>query len=1080
MKIKIYIYILLFLPLLGLASCVADEIPPSPAGDPEYFGDPDGIPFSLMVENFGKRTRNVDFTTGSQVKINSVWVGVFDRETRECVAAKSVEQRFIEINSGTEYKNLIRVPLPAPPAANQEHEFFMFCVVNYQDVYDQDGNLLEDRLEEMSQKGHTWEHFIKIAVDTKSAYTYPHDSDAPIMAGFFRAKDESKRPSTHIQVNQWDDKHRLYPDPDSFKEDIVLTYNAQKGYTPLNPELSLDSKIFSLRRLVANISVNIEVDKTVNPNLEIIDVQFKRFNLPEAVYIIERRTVKNDDGFTDENPLVPQNDSEAANYADYIWATSNGTKGYTNDDEWQIITNRDNEGRWTFSFQHFANKHWARTIPLDQHDRERHHFADDSSPDIKDDETSSDEENPVTARNVDLLNDDPDYVFTHLANDLADFNNKASYFKIKMHMRDVKTNKCAEAIYIIHEGNTSNPDGSEVPDNMGNLSDYVVARNISYLYNIKVQGFNRIFYNVEGNNSSTPQELHKPDQGGMAWEMLYINDTENNRLQHYYTDSYNVGRFMNCIAPNGEGYQEYTLKNNDGTTVEGSFIKFENALTFDPKPNLAFRLYGYTDSRTVGNDASGSTDRTDSGLAGYNFNFERTSFDYLTGLWPAASGLYSHYYDTVNDLEGQNAIPKDLLDGLRIEDPEVDCSWNIPDFVIYASKSEKPKNYNVYIRESNLEAPDYDKESKIRALYIADRNGLRDYNIDECSNVIKIFSIVQEPSQTLTFQANPVYKNTMYDNWMKEWNENHTGLENSIKYVDTSSAGNIWTGATNSVVNIGFNIKQDLMSETFKIKVLDNNNNPIGEPQEFNKEDLNYNYYYIEFPLKTNWDDVIPGTYGIELSPSNTDEDENKVILQNCLVLSLPKWEFNTAPWNRVDAWLGNLGLDYSENRDTKNDPNSNKMYSKEKHFFFEDKGLELGIYEIRNPIYGKILDAGKLITMAEPTGVIPGELLDNKSYQLKIKVSKEGTLKIKFSNSGSSNVNTKTLYVQLGKNLISGNSRYLTSTNFVANTNGASYTWEIPITISDTYNRDEYNDVLIWTQGSVGWIYSVEYTVTN
>ena len=106
------------------------------------------------------------------------------------------------------------------------------------------------------------------------------------------------------------------------------------------------------------------------------------------------------------------------------------------------------------------------------------------------------------------------------------------------------------------------------------------------------------------------------------------------------------------------------------------------------------------------------------------------------------------------------------------------------------------------------------------------------------------------------------------------------------------------------------------------------------------------------------------------------------------------------------------------------------------------------------------------------------GELLDNKSYQLKIKVSKKGTLKIKFSNSGKDNVNTKTLFVQLGKNLISGNSRYLSSSNFVSNTNGASYTWEIPITISDTYNRDEYNDILIWTEGSVGWIYSVEYSV--
>lgn len=739
---KKYIF---FLPFFFLISCV-DDLNHSPYF-PECEGDIDGIEF--MVESASVRTRSVDFKPGAMVKINSVWVGVFDINSTAtdgsyaCVSKNAIEQSFIEINStsqGKDYKNLIRVPLdpPSNTSDNSPH-FFMISVVNFNGVNDQDGTPLKDRLEKIS----SWKEFIEIAVDTKTGYSYPHDADSPMMAGFLRHKEDAHRSAIHVQVDQFDEvnKNAIFPSSilnQGENTDLLFNFDPNKGENGKGKYVT-DGKSIRLRRLVANINVNIEV---INPDIEITNVTYRRHNVPEAVYIIERRTVKfdTDDDGNYINIKVPENSDETANYADKMWIKNEG--GYTDDTEWQINSNRDSEtGKWSFSFQHFANKHWART-PIEVGKR----------PGMSDEEYnalySKREERTYVNDNSDPDQEAP-YYFTNLANGITDFNNKASYFEMKLHLIDTKLNRCAEAVYVIHEGNTSNPDGTEVEDQSGNLDDFTVARNISYNYNVKVAGFENIFLNVSDKGSDDENEpkdyTHHPDQGGKVWQMIYLNDPNNNHRHYFYDSNEGKGHFENVLkGSRGDYIHSITLRDENNKEVTANYIKFENAMTFDARPNLAFRLYGYTDYRTKynRNDAL-----DDPGISGYNYNFERSSFSNLYGLWPQSAGDYSHYFmdDISLDI---NQIPVDLRNGVVIMEQGNPYPMNMIEFVNHASVQTESKTYDVYISESNLQSTNEDDKDKfVRAIYIADRKGVLD-PVDKCSQLINVYCIAQYPDYT--------------------------------------------------------------------------------------------------------------------------------------------------------------------------------------------------------------------------------------------------------------------------------------------------------------------------------------------
>ena len=835
---KKYLYILpLF--LLIFVSCADEALwKDNKPGNQQEAGEGEFL-FNFMVDGFGVRTRDVTFDKSALVKINSVWIGVFDYETGECVDHNKAIQNFIEINSNQEYNKFLRVKLPNPvlypendeakkrALADRGKKLFMICVANYKDVNDESGNLLEDRLDEIQD----WEDFMNIAVDTKSAYQPPHDGESPIMAGFLRIKDGVQRQGAHVQVDQFNQEDGIFHlFPEAHEGDLLINYDYAKGkYDIEQSDNNTTGHIFLLRRLVANINVNIKLDNSTNPDLKLTKVTYKRFNQPEAVYIVERRTV--DNGL---KPPPADEPDKASNYADKLWVESRGAYGYTQDDDWQINTIKNSDTEWSFNFQQFANKHWARHDVADYSAREEKELV----------EAQREEGDGQTA-----WPPASGYYYKALADGLDDFNNNASYFVIKMHLVDEKNNRCAEAEYTIHAGYCSNYDGTAIDQNTtddnlieARLKDFTVARNVSYNYEIVVSGFENIKLNVNAEGQEGVVKHH--DQGGTIWQMYYANDIQNQN-SHYYTDEKGLGHFINIVP--GTGREVY------GVTIDGFedsnknpyyYHKYEGAMTFAPHPNIAFRLYGYTTHLT----REGQTVEEGAGIGGYNYNFERSSFDYLYGMWPQSAGDYSHYFMNDKKLD-INLIPEDLRAGVIIKEQggEQDVAMDIVNFTTTAMQATEVKTYDVYIRESELMGiGESELQNYVRAIYITDRNGI--YDDDKCSRQVNVFCAAQYPDYIYQ-QFDMIYAGGMDQKFVPSSGGDYPSMPNYLTGTYTDEKGQ-----TISYSKIGM-VFTDTPDIAFRIIGRDEFNNPV---------DICYNCNVNDYPTyKDLWPEVTPYTVSV-------------------------------------------------------------------------------------------------------------------------------------------------------------------------------------------------------------------------
>ncbi|MCH5224085.1 MAG: hypothetical protein J1E82_08580 [Muribaculaceae bacterium] len=777
---------------------------PSPELAPE--GEPGDL--SIMVDDPDVRTRNINFDFGSTVKINTVWIGVFDMNGNK-VADQHTVQGFKATPSGTNVDHIVKVDYntllstwsdgTTRSTLRANTDYFIVAVANYRNVKARknvDTAELYD-LQTLLSNVKTWNEFNQIGIDTNSAYyDADHSDDVPVLAGFFM--DETKYDTsgtssrhTHIKVNQYASGTGVNLLPDKLAggsapiDALKVRFNTttKQFYTaglttgsswwPTEDTSTLNHRIF-FRRLVANIVVNI---KNENPDITISQVAYRRFNMPNTVYIIERTML---DPTTKTFP-ANENVKLSPNFADYDESTDNGVKGYWNDDDalkdvnpgnndgsesdkevmaqakknWQYenVEGNESDNSYTFSFQHFANKHWARNPISTYAERE--------------------------VIGYDVQNNNAPY-FSFLANDSKDFNNNASYFIIKMHIVDNKNNRCAEAEYVIHEGYTSDSDGLAIApnDNSKNgdrLRDYGCARNLNYNYEIHVHSINNIFVNVNGNEIIVEgQKLeHRPDVGGRCWEFHY-GKPDNSGQGTTYTSA---GVYEGAIGENG-GFIEnaFTL-----STIEDP----DNADKFKFDIDMAFRLYGYDSDENVMR------------LRGYNYNFPSQSFSWLNGMWPsslpdaiyykdyaALLGVYDgtiqttskideKLFNTFKIIEADKYDPnyKDDYDNFyKVLKGEVDKeentnywmnlvdfidhtydlnyknpgSANVGNFIPRQYDQEVKKTYHVFVNKREIDpVPAAQKDNYIRALYFCNRNGKIDD--DGCTTLIDIYSFVQDP-----------------------------------------------------------------------------------------------------------------------------------------------------------------------------------------------------------------------------------------------------------------------------------------------------------------------------------------------
>lgn len=1034
MKLKYRIYFLSLLTTLLASSCVDNNLYSLTDKEisPEEYEEGYTY-FDAFVDNFSLRTRNIQFEEGSSVRINSLWVGVFDINTGECVEKKETTQDYKFLTSGELARGVLRMKFDGPGSDyNGDGNFFMVAVANFNGVKARtsDNTAEETDLSTILESVTDWDDFNDIGVETTTAYAGDHNLDSPVLAGFLNTTDAysaNVKSSTHIKINQFADSSKgmvqLLPATLPVSGQNLLKSLAIKYNDSLNRYVDdaagaegLNHTIF-FRRLIANINVNIVTPE--NSEIQITDVSYRRFNIPKMVYIIERSLLDNEGNFPTDAFLSPNfadmnpesgyyKDDDNYKDLDQSSGSSNSGNGQFSELDkrnWlkDNVTPND-DGSWTFSFQHFANKHWARKPLTEYADREK-------------------------------LNTDGS--FNALADDKDDINNNASYFIVKMHLINPYKNRCSEAEYTIHEGYTSDSQGYDFTGNDNSstynetewykyiLSDFSCARNINYTYNLRVNSFENLLFNVNGIADSENVTVHRSDIGGKVWQFNYVNEPKDESgNDKCNSTSYNV-HFDKSIG-------DFTGAIQDKGGI------FKKAIRIDSdKPNLAFRLYGYNSKKNE--------------IEGYNYNFPDNSFSWLNGMWPESVGNMSSYFQDYDALI--KAYEKDMpqidnllytafkiidekdfneeqeaLLGTEKADEEYENKWmDIVGFIksVHDANGPVKKTYHMKVapRQIDYPVPFNEKGNYIRALYVADRNGIVDN--DGCTTLVNIYAAVQDPPTYNTFNATPIYKDEQYKNWQDNWNKDKETIfsEDYIYYANTS-AGSEWTCNTNSVVNLGFKIEESFNKPDYNYKLIikDNDGKEVYTQTYSNitKDPNNC----IKLPLLTNWESVSAGVYDVILTLDDKGSEikgNRELSFPSKLYLGTSSWSMGDTYWQRYTYTKSkdNRYFGFSDSYDTR----GKNKYTKEKNLFMEYYGLELGVFETRDE--KPFIDGtGYLNTMADydpgsdsetPKPNIKIQPMKGKSYQLKFNVTKSGIIHLNVKNS---NTNDKYWYFEFGDNI--------------------------------------------------------------
>ncbi|MCH5229330.1 MAG: hypothetical protein J1F12_04965 [Muribaculaceae bacterium] len=1091
MKFVFKIYITLISVFL-LSSCADDLLKYGNEGTGNGSGNSESeYAFALKIDDCALRTRDVNFQEGASLRLNKVWLGVFDIETGTCVSNNTFSMDYVPITSGQYRTGVVRVDLKDPAAAYENDEFIMVCVANYNNVLvgnleaemngdpnDEDFRTLEYQLDHVTN----WKQFNGLSIDAATAYEAPHNTDTPVLAGFLNDNDyygdisgTTVTDQPHVKIDQFKEgngvnlsplnlvnslkfkfKRESHTDENNVTKQVGVYYNEGSGKS-INESMAI-----FMRRLVANINVNITLD---NPNLQLSDVSYRRINIPNSVYIIERKTtdceVNANTGAVTKKGNFPTVKENSPNYAD-----KNPTTGYSSDPEdgWIKTANP-----YHFSFQHFANKHWA-AFPQD-YISEKGNIKDDQGEIGREDLNSNKAFTALVGRK----------------GTTEAFNNYASYFIIKMHLIDKSTGRALEAEYTIHEGNTSDELGVSTGYNSdgtpkGNPWDFVTARNINYTYNVVVRGVNSIYHNVE-------KDGHFSGQGGRVWKIVYANDPRDNKGNPIENDEHkcyydgDTGSFINAI--------DYT----GGTFAKAIQINCKN-------PDIAFRLYGYN---------TDPTDESARHIEGYNYNFTEDSFAYLNTIWPPSVTGFSHYfkdYQSLVDEENDEKIPQCLRAGLKIIEEGTSEEMDIIRFVERindlkreAAGNDLIKNFSIKVNQTDISGnfPESEVNNYVRAIFIADRNGV--YDEDGCSRLVTIFAAAQYPQYFKTFNAVPVYSTEQYEDWRTVWNKNYTTLtdyNHRIHYARsfTNDLDQTWRGNINGIVNLAYRITDNLNITTYKIEVLDEGGN-VKKTQIYEEENLVKRDNYFLFPLITSG--LSAGTYDVRISldeesvPVEVTSGNVPITVSKKLVLGEQSWNFSDSFWKNNFIYTSNdlRSSIFGVSGDIIK--HGGKDYSKEKNFFIEYYGLELGVFELSSPS-PFIATGGYLYTIADyyPNNTdsdLPNDNPDYRnqptqgnSFRLKFTTSMTGSIKIDMKNSNT-NANTKKFTIYLGENLLGQTFGLPAGATYNSASNTYTYTpypgtqtlLSFPV-ISRDLQEPHGNEIIIGVVKDVGFFYKVYF----
>lgn len=415
----------------------------------ERYTGPFTIELSAGVSGENDRTRAEDFNNGLGVSdISEIWVGLFD----------ATDHRFIGYGT-TSGSASLRVKINNLFFDDGHPDAYAAAVANYRNVYGRLGSGEMKALEELLERDiASWEDFCNIAVDAVSAERAIGGDKHVLMSGVYYKTTAGR----NITV-QADGKGRLTPIPDDDNvKATMFSYTETAAFeqtVEFNSNLGFNQNYtILLRPLFSHVTVNVTLtaaDLDRNGG-----ISWRLCNVPRYVYLIEHVNVEDCRAY-DASSWLGVTPAASDLYGDAGYYTMD-LGGFRTADDRDIVSTdvpfdvmekdivSGNNGRYSFGYWHYENKHWG--LPgVDSFSAREATY----------------EEN---AESFKALCPSYDEIF----------NNKATYFELR-----VKGTDSRNYDFRVHEGLSSNRDNSA---GATEYRDFSTFRNTDYTYNVTISG----------------------------------------------------------------------------------------------------------------------------------------------------------------------------------------------------------------------------------------------------------------------------------------------------------------------------------------------------------------------------------------------------------------------------------------------------------------------------------------------------------------------------------------------------------------------------------------------------------------
>lgn len=445
------------------------------------------LEFGVSATEVGIRTRAVadedDPLAGAfeSSEVKSLWIGIFDVETGNLVGKMHTMKIDYENNGKVEpdkgYKpetNMATVDIlyyDAHPTVR------IFGVANFEGVKARSGM---DEFSDLSEKLETVQSmsdFFAISVNAESADAALEESGTPLMMGVYMTDANHKDQKGLFAVAA--EGNGKFTTATKTADIKLVDEKYDRIESDKDTKQILKGGSIRLRRLLSQVNVEVKA----GDGITLSNMQFRKFNMPQEVYLQERETYTGETKFFNTWSLKSPNKADAllvmgaADFGNVAEIPAYAYKSDKNDRD-EGFTGVNDE--MAVRFYQYENKHWGQS-GVTPANRE----ATRAMTDIN--------KNPVFVALCGPDSETQNVVATI-------YNNYASYFEIKLDVVDANKDMRGTVTYRIHEGFCNDEHGFErLQENAAR--DFSCVRNTKYKYTITIKGLESFDVTAETGHS---------------------------------------------------------------------------------------------------------------------------------------------------------------------------------------------------------------------------------------------------------------------------------------------------------------------------------------------------------------------------------------------------------------------------------------------------------------------------------------------------------------------------------------------------------------------------------------------------